>query len=66
MTGVQTCALPISIRASAYPYDTNPFLWYGVVETQDSFETMHVDSLTPEVDPRGRARLRYKPEESPA
>ncbi|MGH9651089.1 MAG: metal-dependent hydrolase, partial [Terriglobales bacterium] len=54
------------LRVSAYPYDTNPFLWYGVVETQDSFETMHVDSLTPEVDPRDRARIRYKPEETPA
>ena len=54
------------LRVSAYPYDTNPFLWYGVVETQDAFETMHVDSLTPEVDPRDRARIRYKPEESPA
>ncbi len=54
------------IRVSAYPYDTNPFLWYGVVETEDTFETMHVDSLTPEVDPRGRARVRYKPEETPA
>ena len=57
-------ALPI--RVSAYPYDTNPFLWYGVVETQDAFETMHVNSLKPEVDPQGRARVVYKPEESPA
>lgn len=54
------------IRVSAYPYDTNPFLWYGVVETQDTFETMHVDSLTPEVDPQNHARIRYKPEETPA
>jgi inner membrane protein len=54
------------LRVSAYPYDTNPFLWYGVVETPDTFETMHVDSLTPEVDPQDRARIRYKPEETPA
>jgi len=54
------------IRVAAYPYDTNPFLWYGVVETEDTFETMHVDSLAPEVDPRGRARVHYKPDETPA
>ena len=54
------------LRVSAYPYDTNPFLWYAVVETPDAFETMHVDSLKPEVDPQNRARIRYKPEESPA
>ena len=54
------------LRVSAYPYDTNPFLWYAVVETPDTFETMHVDSLKPEVDPQDRARIRYKPEESPA
>jgi inner membrane protein len=53
------------LRVSAFPYDTNPFLWYGVVETESAFETMHVDSLTPEVDPRDRARVVYKPEESP-
>jgi inner membrane protein len=54
------------IRVSAYPYDTDPFTWYAVVETQDTFETMKVDSLTPEVDPRGRGLIRYKPEETPA
>ncbi len=54
------------IRVSAYPYNIDPFTWYAVVETEDTFETMHVDSLTPEVDPRGRARVRYKPEETPA
>ena len=54
------------IRVAAYPYDTNPFLWYGVVETEDTFETMHVNSLAPEVDPRGRARVHYKPDETPA
>lgn len=54
------------LRVSAFPYDTNPFLWYAVVETPDTFETMHVDSLKPEADPQDRARIRYKPEESPA
>ena len=54
------------IRVSAYPYNINPFVWYAVVETPDTFETMKVDSLTPEVDPQGRVRIRYKPEETPA
>jgi inner membrane protein len=54
------------IRVSAYPYNIDPFTWYGVVETQDAFETMNVDSLKPEVDPQGRARVRYKPQETPA
>jgi len=54
-----------AIRVSAYPYMTNPFRWYGVVETPDFFATMDVDSLAPEVDPEGRMRIRYKPEETP-
>ena len=53
-------------RVSAYPYSTNPFLWMGVAETDTFFETMHVNSLTGEVDPDGRAVVRYKPEETPA
>lgn len=54
------------IRVSAYPYNIDPFTWYAVVETETTFETMKVDSLTPEVDLRGRALVRYKPEETPA
>jgi inner membrane protein len=53
------------IRVSAYPYWWNPFQWYGVVETQDFFATMLVDSSIPDVDPQGRMRIRYKPEETP-
>jgi inner membrane protein len=53
------------IRVSAYPYWWNPFQWYGVVETQDFFATMLVDSSVPDVDPQGRMRIRYKPEETP-
>lgn len=52
------------IRVSAYPYMTNPFRWYGVVETSNFFATMNVNSLTPEVDPEGRMQIRYKPEET--
>ncbi len=42
-------------RVGAYPYMVNPFRWYGVAETENFFERMEVDSLTPEVDPEGRA-----------
>lgn len=54
------------IRASAYPYPWDPFKWHGVVETHDFFDTMIVDSRKAEVDPEGRARIYYKPEETPA
>jgi inner membrane protein len=54
------------LRVSAYPYWFNPFRWYGVVETQGFFATMLVDSATPDVDPNGQMRIRYKPEETPA
>ncbi|MFY9907536.1 MAG: metal-dependent hydrolase [Terriglobales bacterium] len=54
-----------AIRVSAYPYWVNPFRWHGVVETPAFFATMDVDSLEPEVDPRGEMQVRYKPEETP-
>jgi inner membrane protein len=54
------------IRASAYPYWLNPFRWYGVVETQNFYATILIDSSIPEVDPDGRMRTRPKPEETPA
>ncbi len=53
------------LRVSAYPSWLNPFRWYGVVETQDFFATMLVDSSVPEVDPEGQMRIRRKPEETP-
>ncbi|HLX82594.1 MAG TPA: metal-dependent hydrolase [Terriglobales bacterium] len=54
------------IRISAYPYMTNPFRWYGVAETQNFFASMNVNAITPEVDPEGQMRIRYKPEETAA
>ncbi len=54
------------LRVSAYPFAMNPFKWKGVVETSTSFQVMDVNSLTPEVDPQGRAQTLYKPEETPA
>jgi inner membrane protein len=53
------------LRVSAYPALTDPFRWYGVVETQDFFALAPVYSLTPEVDPGNDLRIRYKPEETP-
>jgi inner membrane protein len=52
------------IRVSAYPYWLNPFRWYGVVETEDFFATMLIDSSIPETDPEGRMRIQRKPEET--
>ena len=53
------------LRVSAFPYWVNPFKWYGVVETQNSYQRTLVDSLTPEVDPLGHIEVQYKPEETP-
>ncbi len=53
------------LRASAYPAMTNPFHWYGVVETSAFFALAQVDSLGPEVDPENRLEIRYKPPETP-
>jgi inner membrane protein len=54
------------VRISAYPYVLNPFHWYGVVECDDFFVQMNVDSLTPQVAPGDRETTRFKREESPA
>ncbi len=54
-----------AIRASAYPYPWNPFMWNGVVETANFFAIMSVDSLGPEIDSEDRMNVRYKPEETP-
>jgi inner membrane protein len=52
------------VRASAYPDLSNPFRWYGVVETTNFFVLTPVDSRGPEVDPEDRMQIRYKPEET--
>ena len=54
------------LRVSAYPYALNPFKWLGVVETAATLQVMHVHSSPLEIDPEGRARTLYKPEESAA
>ena len=53
-----------AIHTSAFPYPLNPFRWAGVAETDTFFSNMEVNSLRGEVDPRGRAVIRYKPEET--
>jgi len=53
-----------AVRVSAFPYWVNPFRWYGVVETPNSYQRMLVDSLTPEVDPLGQTEVQYKAEET--
>jgi inner membrane protein len=53
------------LRASAFPLILDPFSWNGVVETQDFFEIVAVDSTSGEVDSGDSAVVRYKPEETP-
>jgi inner membrane protein len=53
------------LRVSAYPYPFNPFVWAGVVETQDFFELLTVDSASGQLDPLNQAKVRFKPEETP-
>jgi inner membrane protein len=52
------------IRVSAYPHWITPFQWNGVVETDNFFATLPVNSSSGEVDPEGKMRVRYKPEET--
>ena len=53
------------LRASAFPHFLSPLAWNGVVETQDFFHMLPVDSGSGEVDPLNRAIVRFKPEETP-
>jgi len=55
----------VPVKYAAYPYWINPFRWLGVVETEAFFQTLPVDSMTPEVDRQGQARTYFKPEETP-
>jgi inner membrane protein len=53
------------IRVSANPYMLDPFHWHGVVETENFFQTVDVDSLAGAVDPQQDAVTYPKPEETP-
>lgn len=52
------------LRSSAFPYMVNPFIWYSVVETEDEFHQLLVDSLNGRVDVDDRGQIRHKPEET--
>jgi inner membrane protein len=52
------------IRVAANPYNVNPFVWHGVVETENFFQTMNVDTWNGKVDPQNDARTIFKPEET--
>ncbi len=56
----------VPVRMGAYPYWVNPFRWHGVVETENFFQTVPVNSLAPDVDEQGEAHTYFKPEETPA
>ncbi|HZI57705.1 MAG TPA: metal-dependent hydrolase [Verrucomicrobiae bacterium] len=53
------------LRASAFPQLWSPFAWNGVVETQDYFHMLPVDSGSGEIDPLNKGIIRFKPEETP-
>ncbi len=53
------------VRVSASPNPFNPFSWLGIVETQNFFVTLRVDTLAGAVDPQRSAVTLYKPEETP-
>ncbi|HEY4931680.1 MAG TPA: metal-dependent hydrolase [Terriglobales bacterium] len=55
----------VPIKMGAYPYWVNPFRWHGVVETDNFFQTVPVNSMVPEVDAQGEAHTYFKPEETP-
>jgi inner membrane protein len=53
------------VRVSAYPTMSDPFRWYGVIETRTFFALAPVSTFDLEVDPEDRLEIRYKPEETP-
>ncbi|MBS1852192.1 MAG: metal-dependent hydrolase [Acidobacteria bacterium] len=61
----RTYADAVPLRVAAYPYPSNPFRWFAVVETPVLFARTQVDSRLPDVDPDGKMRFTYKPEEAP-
>jgi inner membrane protein len=54
------------IRVGAFPTYLNPFVWHGVVETQNFFALAYVDSSMPEVDPGNNLQTIHQPAETPA
>ena len=56
-----------ALRVSAFAprMNLNPFAWNGVVETQNFFGVLPVNSLSGEIDSQGSMVVYYKPEETP-
>lgn len=50
----------VARRVGAMPMMIDPFHWYGLVETDGSYISVSVNSLTPEVDPNGHEITYYK------
>lgn len=53
------------LRVGAFPDPLSPFIWHGVVETDNTMVEADVDAISSSFDP-ARARTLYKPEPSPA
>ena len=62
----RTYAQAEPIRVGAFPTYLNPMAWHGVVETQNFFVLVDVDSSVPEVDPGDNLQRIDKPAETPA
>lgn len=52
------------LRVSAYPALTDPFQWYGVVETPAFFVLAPVEAFRAEVDSQDQLKIFYKPQET--
>ncbi len=53
-----------SLRVGAFPYQLSAFKWHGVAETEQTYESVTVNSSTPEVDPQGTEQTYYRPADS--
>jgi inner membrane protein len=54
----------VPIRVGVNPYQINPFKWYGVAETESTYESVIVNSSAPEVDPQGTGQTYFKSPDS--
>lgn len=52
-------------RAAAMPFALTPFSWAGIVETQDFYAQVPIDSRSSDVDALEHAQILYKPAETP-
>src|SRR5271155_3244900 len=52
------------VRADAFPYPINPFLWAGVVENDGAFINVRVNTSSGQLDDHSEPVVRNKPEET--